>query len=362
MVWMKRLYTLYKQYERFFIPAFLVGGFAVDVLTFRSVQTRTVFIVLSAYAIFAGAAILFLHNPRIYPRLETSKPLRILRTITPPALQFFFGALLSASLVFYWFSGAFSVSWPFILLIATLACGNEAFRREYLRPIVQLPIYFFTLFSLSTLIFPFVFKSISLWIFYGSGVFALAVMLAYLRDFNRFNNVKMHQRKYLTISILAIFAAMNALYFFRILPPIPLSIREAGVYHNVVHTGEDYVLTSEREHFFERLIPGQTIHIAGQQTLYVWSAVFAPSDLNTDIYNRWEIYDKGGREWEERGRFSYALSGGRKEGYRGYSYKTAIEPGRWRVSLETQRGQVLGRVKFRVEMIEEAPELMELVK
>ncbi len=362
MVWMKRLYTLYKHYERFFIPAFLVGGFVVDVLTFRHVQTRTVFSILSAYVILAGAAIFFLHNPRIYPRLETSKPLRVLRTITPPALQFFFGALLSASLIFYWFSGAFSVSWPFILLIAALAGGNEAFRREYLRPIVQLPLFFFAFFSLSTLIFPFVFKSISPWVFFGSGTFALAIMLAYLRDFNRFNNVKMHQRKYLTISILAIFAVMNALYFFRILPPIPFSIREAGVYHNVARADANYTLTSERENFFERLLPGQTIHIAGPQTLYVWSAVFAPSNLNTDIYNRWEIYNKNTREWEERGRFSYRLSGGRREGYRGYSYKTAIEPGRWRVSLETQRGQVLGRVRFRVETVEDQPKLIDVVR
>ena len=214
------------------------------------------------------------------------------------------------------------------------------------------------LFSLSTLVFPFIVNSIEPWVFYGSGAFAFALMLAYIRDFCRFTNVKSHQHKYLFLSVILVFLGMNALYFFRFLPPIPLSLREAGIYNSLTRTGTSYVLTGEHESFFDRMLPGQTIHLTAPQTLYAFSSVFAPGDLNTDIYNRWERYDEDTRSWTLEGHFSYHLSGGRAEGYRGYSYKTAIEHGRWRVSLETKRGQVLGRVRFEVKQVDTTPVLI----
>lgn len=351
--------TFFKKYERYLVPGFLIGGFVVDVLTFHYVETRTVFTVLGIYVLLAGIAIFFIHNPRLYHRLERSKLIRFLRTAAPLVLQFTFGALLSASLIFYWFSGALSVSWPFILLIAALAGGNEAFREYYLKPIVQLPIYFFTLFSYFTLVFPFIFKSIHPGVFYASGLLSLAIMLAYTRDFSRFNNVKLHQRKYLTWSIVSIFAAMNVLYVTNVIPPIPLSIRDAGVYHHVQRTGSNYTLLEEEKSFFDRIIPGQTIHVQEGQSVYVFTSIFAPSDLNTTIFHQWEFYDQG--RWVKRTRPSYHISGGRQEGYRGFSFVT-VEPGRWRVDVETEKGQTMGRVKFTVEPALGAPVVNKIIR
>ena len=43
-----------------------------------------------------------------------------------------------------------------------------------------------------------------------------------------------------------------------------------------------------------------------------------------------------------------SIAGGRDGGYRGYSL-TTVNSGNWRVNIETERGQLIGRVKFKVE-------------
>jgi hypothetical protein len=351
--------VLAKKYERLLVPTMLVGGFAIDVLTFRYVEVKTVFMFLVAYAILAGAAIVLVHNVGVYKAALESRWIRFVRGVSPSVLQFSLGALLSSSLVFYWFSGAISASWPLIFLIAGLAVGNETFRNYYLRPIVQIPIYFFTLFSLFALALPFIFNTIAPWLFYSGGCFSLFAMLFFIRAFSKINNVKIHQRKYLVWSVLSIFVVMNALYYFNFIPPIPLSIREAGAYHRVSRVGGNYILSSEKESFVERVLPGQTLHIDGSDRVYVFTSIFAPSDLDTRIYHRWKFYDEEAGEWIERGLFSYSLFGGRQDGYRGFSYKT-VSRGKWRVEIETSTGQTLGRVRFDVVEIDDETEFVDV--
>jgi hypothetical protein len=46
---------------------------------------------------------------------------------------------------------------------------------------------------------------------------------------------------------------------------------------------------------------------------------------------------------------SFPIRGGRKNGYRGYSFKANIPPGEWKVVVESDRGAVIGSIRFRVE-------------
>jgi hypothetical protein len=53
----------------------------------------------------------------------------------------------------------------------------------------------------------------------------------------------------------------------------------------------------------------------------------------------------------------FSIDGGRDGGYRWYSRKTSVRPGRWRVQIQTQTGQILGEVAFTVKQAEEPHEL-----
>ncbi|MDO8590949.1 MAG: DUF2914 domain-containing protein, partial [bacterium] len=47
----------------------------------------------------------------------------------------------------------------------------------------------------------------------------------------------------------------------------------------------------------------------------------------------------------------FPIVGGRDEGFRGYSIKSSVFPGRWRVDVETAEKNLIGRVEFTVENV-----------
>lgn len=48
-------------------------------------------------------------------------------------------------------------------------------------------------------------------------------------------------------------------------------------------------------------------------------------------------------------RIPLKISGGREGGYRAYSFKQRIDPGDWRVDVESQDGRIIGRVSVTIE-------------
>lgn len=357
----KRIKELLDRYDRFVVPGMLLIGFLVDFITFRTIEVKTAFTILTAYAVLAGLAIFYLNTAPVERETER-KARRFFRLFFPLALQFTFGALLSASLVFYWFSGTLSASWPVLILLAGLMVSNEAFREAFRKPVVQISVYFFILFSLFSLILPYVFNTISPFVFFIAGVFALAIIIFFIQLLSSvYEDLRLRHREFKVI-IAAIFLSMNGLYFFGVIPPIPLSLQEAGVYHSVSRVGEVYTVEAEEESLIDRLLPGQTIHAVEGQRVYVFSSVFAPADLTTRIAHEWQYYNEASREWVTTSRPVFAITGGREGGYRGFSFSNRTNPGKWRVDVETERGQLLGRVRFTVSAVEAKVETEYLIK
>lgn len=351
-----------ERYERLLIPGMLIVGVAADFITFRSLNVNTAFTLLGVYAIIAAATIAFLNiydenKPKIHSRF-----LGYLRLASPFIVQFTFGALLSASLIFYWFSGAISVSWPFLVAIAFLMASNDILREHYLKPVVQLSVFYFILFSFFSLVLPFALNSIDAWIYVLSGAIAMVLIFFYLEMLAYFLRFIRWERTRVRILVIIIFILMNLLYFLNIIPPIPLSLREAGVYHNLEHSGGNYILTDEARPLIDRLIPGTTLHIQPGEYIYLYSAIFAPPKLKATIVHEWQWFDESQGRWIKSNRSSFQLTGGREAGYRGYSWKTVLPEGRWRVSIENERGQVLGRVRFKIQHVDEVIETKTILR
>src|SRR3989344_3727303 len=105
---------IHHRYERFLIPATLVLGFLVDYITFASVRISITLALLIGYWVAAGLAIIFISlcdTGKMPVRLQSARFAAFL------LIQYAFGSLLSGSLVFYWFSGAFSISWPIMMAL-----------------------------------------------------------------------------------------------------------------------------------------------------------------------------------------------------------------------------------------------------
>lgn len=351
-----------KKYERFFMPFMLVAGLVFDFFLFTSIEIEPRLILLAAYFLIAGLAIAFTHYYDAPGILERGRIARFSRFLGGLAVQFSFGALLSNAFLFYWFSGEISVSWPFVLIIAVLMVSNDTLRHYFEEPMIQIGVYFFATFSFFAMALPYLFNSISAWLFVYAGILSLVYMFMYVGAMSRLVEHIRQQRYLIALPILLIYALMNIFYHYNVIPPIPLALREADVYHGVSRANGDYIVQSEIESWWQYLTPGQTVHVAPGEKIYVFASVFAPTKLQTTIVHDWQYYDPARKDWVSTDKISYDITGGRDGGYRGFSMKSSLTPGAWRVDVETKRGQVLGRVRFDVVKVEDKPELQTFTK
>jgi hypothetical protein len=90
------------------------------------------------------------------------------------------------------------------------------------------------------------------------------------------------------------------------------------------------------------------MHVQKGAKLFLYSAVFSPPQLNARIVHVWQWLDPA-RGWQTQQHISIEIKGGREDGYRFYSVKSAPCPGQWQVNIMTGDGRSVGRVRFAVE-------------
>ena len=133
------------------------------------------------------------------------------------------------------------------------------------------------------------------------------------------------------------------------IPPVPLALREGGVYHEAERDGEAFLLRYEEPPWYR---PWQNdddpFYYTSSDTVHCFTAIFAPTALQTDVYHHWQYYNPTREAWVDTDRIGYELVGGRRNGYRGVTYKRHVHPGRWRVTVETADRRPIGRIRFDV--------------
>jgi len=344
------LRDLIKKYERHVSVGAVVFGFIWDSLTLGRPDSLFNNIVFVAYLTIAAGAIVII---AIYERQKREPPILAL-----PVMQFSFGNLAGGLFVVYGQSGSFEGNWLFFLILLAFLFGNEFLRTYYARLSFHIAAWYFLLFAYVAIIVPILFGSVGDALFVLSGIVSLAfvtLFLLLLRSIARERVVLARRQNILLIA--SVFALWNALYFTHVLPPVPLALTSIGVYHHMVKLSSgDYEATYERPEWwqFTRATSNVFVRPTGAPA-YCASAVFAPARLSANIEHHWEHYDEAAKEWDVRSIISFPVSGGREEGYRGYSIKFDLPEGRWRCSVRTAGGGLVGRTTFEVR--EGIPEL-----
>ena len=335
------------QYERHLSAISMAGGYIFDSFAFGRVDHISTHIVFIAYLAVAGGAIALSH--RLESRPVERQPSQRVRTILSAATQFALGCLLSGFCVFYLRSASLWSSWPYLLLLAGIFVGNEFFKAYTTRFTLALLLYFFALFSYAILMVPVLIAMLGTIPFLISGAVALAVFWLYADILSRLGRERFRQvRVRILAGTLAIFAVMNLCYFAKILPPLPLALADAGVYHSVKKVGSVYQAVEETQPWTTYLGAPPVQHLAVGDRLYLYSSVFAPARVSTQIVHRWEWYDPTARRWQPQSRVAFSINGGRDGGYRVYSVKSRPKAGDWRVNIATGDGRQLGRIRFAV--------------
>lgn len=347
----------YEKYERHISSLALVGGFIFDYFTLNRVDFLFDNFLIIFYLVFAGASIIVINL--FETDRSKNKFIENIYEFLPLFLQFLFGGLFSAFVVFYSKSASLFTSGPFVLVLITLLVGNEFLKKKYSRLIFQVGIYFLALFSFTIYFLPVLTTQMGALIFLLSGAISLVIISFFIYVIASLAPDKYKESgKYLLSTVSVLYISINILYFTNIIPPIPLSLKLGEAFHYVERqTSGDYLAIGEKNMWYEKFSLSQTIHLKPQDSVYVFSSVFAPTDLDIKIIHDWQYFDKSKGKWVSLSTISFSILGGRNEGYRGFSKKDTVSSGKWRVDIKTERGQVIGRVRFEIEMGLEGPGL-----
>ncbi len=344
-----------KQNARHVSTIAFICGFISDTLTLRRVDlwvenaVLTGYLLLAAICIIAGNA----KKSRLVTQDQNQEPKKW--SLSLIIMQFSFGGLFSAFFIFYSRSASLILSWPFLLILLLLLVGNELAKSHYSRLTLQISMFFFASFSYAIFLLPIVVHAINDAVFILSGltsilILALILFLLSWKAPERY----LQSRRAIMMSAACIYVSLNILYFMNVIPPIPLALKDIGIYHSIVREENgNYAVQKENVSWYN--IPPRLYPVFlrfENEPVYVYSAVFAPIKLEITILHEWSYFDETIEEWRVASVISFPIEGGRDGGYRGYSLKEnlkkSVRPEQWRVDVKTDKGKILGRISFTI--------------
>lgn len=369
MITRERAKAFYKEYERYFPAAFFIAGFVFDIFTLSRIDDPFTMMSQAVYLVLIA----------IYLRLEM---LDTLTPILPPKwcswlwkyrdeiVHFLFGSLLSVYTLFYLKSSSLVASGTFLFLLVALMLANEFSRFQQSGVLMRVGLLTLCLISFFGYVIPVFIGFGGLIPFVASLVLATLIMLGFERSvrgrvrgetvpaadvpaaptglskkLNDWRRRPLNERG--RHASIAVAAAFLILYVLQLVPPVPLSAQYMGIYHNVEKRDGSYVLSYDRPWWKKWQSGAQTFLARPGDRIYVFASVFSPANFKDEIRVRW--YHKSDRSgWERSDAIPIQISGGRDEGFRGFTYKQNYQPGAWRVRLETTDGREIGRISFTV--------------
>ncbi len=327
-----------------------IAGFVYDSVTLTRIDRWTDNMILLGYLLASGFLIAVLGRSE-RGRLRSPRLRRRLDLMTS-GVHFFLGGLLSSYVVFYFKSAAVGRSLIFVGLLLGLLLANEFFSHRLREVKLLVTLYFFCWSAFLTFFLPILMRRMSATLFVlstGLGLILTGALLVAI-----YGSWREGLRALAFPSLLC--GGLLLSYFANVIPPVPLALKEGGIYRSVRRVGARYEVVygepprwlfwrhDEREFAYR---PGEAI--------YCFAAIFAPTDFREGVLHEWQRLDERGR-WVTTDRLAYAIVGGREQGYRGYTFKRRIELGRWRVEVRTREGRLLGRIPFEVIVTSRRPE------
>jgi Protein of unknown function (DUF2914) len=340
---------LYQKHEKHIPVIVFAVGCIWDSFTMTRVDSVIDNIILLGY-LFALA---FMSFSTIRRRIGFTPPgwVRRMEPYFPWAMQFAFGGLFSSYVVFYFKSVSWTRTQFFFIILLILLVGNEFLHHRLQNDKLLAVLYSFCLLSFLAFFLPVILARV------GTGIFLLAGLIsvvastcifgwAYWVDRNSF-------RKRFTTFLVCIgltWLTVNTLFFANLIPPVPLALKNGGIYHSVRKTTSGYEVSYVRPPFYRFWRQGDDPFLFSPgESIYCFSAIFAPRRVRVPIIHVWSYFDPS-TGWQITDRIGFQIAGGRDGGYRGFSHKSAIWPGEWRVQVETTQGQILGKIDFSVAM------------
>jgi len=354
--------NFYKRFERPISSLSLISGFVFDALTLKRVDTFLENCWILVHLIIVGVFITLIHLKEGEKGDEKNPSKAHFWYVN--VLQFFFGGLLSVFLVFYFRSTDIFVTWPFLFLLILAFIANESLKKYYIRLSFQIGLFFLSVYSFTIFLIPVILQKISSTVFLLSGLVSLIFISIFLLILFHLKRDKFKEyKKRIIFLITGLFIVINFLYFTNLIPPIPLSLKDAGVYHSIQkNSNGNYNVTYEDSGLMGYFKFYQDFKKPIGEPIYAYSAIFSPKDLNLTIIHEWQYYDEIQKKWTTDAEINLSVKGGRDGGFRTYSMRSNLAYGKWRVNIKTETGQIIGHLRFNILPTETEPILKKAIK
>jgi MFS family permease len=326
-----------------FMPAvFFLSGVTYDTLTLTRIDRLLDNLILLLYLVLLGALIVLTGRLRVEPPSDHAKLASCSRftgwvlesrPYYPMASQFLLGGLFSAYAIFYSRSATFTGTAVFFALLIMLLVANEFLRDRLSNLRILVGLYAVVSFAFFTFFVPVITGFMNAAIFILGALLSLGVTLYLVQLVYRRSPDQSGRQPFAVMTpAIVLIAMLVGFYFMNWIPPVPLSLKFGGLYHEVKRTGDQFELVFEKSwyQFWKR----SDTTFPADEPIYCFTAVFAPVDLNTTIYHHWYYRPNDSRPFTHADKIPLKISGGREGGYRAYSFKQGLDPGDWRVDVE----------------------------
>ena len=349
-----------RKYQPYFPAAFFILGFAFDLLTTDRIDQSFSLWMQFGYLFVAGLFIFWeVTRPRLW--IEGPKFFQWIWKYHLGIIHFCFGSLLSVYTIFYFKSASFWTSIIFLFSMVSLLLLNEVPRFQAMGRTLRFTMFAICLSSYLTYLIPVFSGAI------GTIPFSLSIIISSAITF--FIIVRAERKtpadedlisKGLIPAVL-VNLVFCVLYLFKILPPVPLSLKDIGIYHKIEKSEGQYNLFYEKADWWRFWEKGaQTFLAAPGDAVNCYVQIFSPTNFQEKMELQWHRWEKD--DWKQWDSIALPISGGRSEGYRGHAYKKNYDPGEWQVRVVTSDGRELGRIPFKIIPREESEEPRILLK
>lgn len=276
-------------------------------------------------------------------------------------IAFFSGAALSFVFVYAMRSAAFAVSWPLFVILLGCMFANEFISTHNYRLTLDIAVYFISLVFYSIFNVPILFGRVTGFVFLVSIILSAIIGFIFMHILRKASETAEYESPRGFALALGIPMFVGMLYVLNVIPAVPLSLKDDGIYHSVLHTETgEYLGQKETDSRLFAKYRRPTYHMTqGDSAVYFFSSVSAPAEVSAPLTHVWEYYDEKTQKWVTTTIVNFDMKGGRGEGFRAYSKKENIFPGMWRVTVKVDENRIVGRKRFYI-VEDGTPEIKEV--